>query len=94
MFKTAQNHVETFHQILPEVQTNSCLFISKVNKLFIEFVNGFFRFLYISEFGKKFFKKRVAVTNFLKLFHFDFLRLCEPLSRMRDLIQLMGFFAF
>ena len=34
MFKTAQNHVETFHQILPEAQRNdSCLFICKGNEL-------------------------------------------------------------
>ena len=80
MFKTAQNHVETFHQILPEVQTNSCLFISKVNKL----EKSFYRLLNLSmEFSDFFsflnpvksFKRRVAVTKFLKLFHFDFPRL-------------------
>ena len=64
MFKTAQNHVETFHQILPEVQTNSCLFISKVNKLFIEFVNGIFRFLFISEFKKKVLKEELLSESF------------------------------
>ena len=61
MFKTAQNHVETFHQILlAEVQTNSCLFISKVNKLeksFYRLLNlsmEFSDFFFISESGKKF----------------------------------------
>ena len=60
MFKTAQNHVETFHQILPEVQTNSCLFISKVNKLeksfdcLLNLSMEFSDFFFISEYGKKF----------------------------------------